>query len=430
MTDSTSVISYGLPAQSRIATFADSLLGDVRNKDAGAGGVALNDLLKKVRELDIDALSPSGNTHLPIVGRFSNVFNRFAAKYQKVAGSIDRIVDALERSRMGLLKDMTILDKMFELNLEYLKQLDVYIAAGEQVLEELNTVRLPELELEARTSSDPMAAQRLADFQQAVTRFERRLHDLRLTRMIAVQTAPQIRLIQGSDHDLVEKIQSSILTTVPLWKNQIVIAISLYRQQKALALQRQVSDTTNELLAKNAELLREGQAKVGREVERGVVDVETLRKVNSDLIATLEETIRIQDEGRQRRLQAEGEIVQLQGELRQKLIELRGQVPQISPPDEPLLPRGTASLGAPRLARDDAQRRQRRIVRTVDQDSACRRCGDVGGRLRRDLLSGAQDGDAGRYGTTISALTRPTQSRRGSATEGPKNASRGCTPDA
>jgi uncharacterized protein YaaN involved in tellurite resistance len=340
VTDGTSVISYGLPAQSRIANFADSLLGDVRNKDAGAGGQALNELLKKVRELDIDALSPSGKAHIPIVGRFSNVFNRFAAKYQKVAGSIDRIVDALERSRMGLLKDMTILDKMFELNLEYLKQLDVYIAAGEQVLEELNTVRLPELELEARTSSDPMAAQRLADFQQAVTRFERRLHDLRLTRMIAVQTAPQIRLIQGSDHDLVEKIQSSILTTVPLWKNQIVIAISLYRQQKALELQRQVSDTTNELLAKNAELLRDGQAKVGREVERGVVDVETLRKVNSDLIATLEETIRIQDEGRQRRLQAEGEIVQLQGELRQKLIELRGQVPQISPPDEPLLPRG------------------------------------------------------------------------------------------
>jgi len=340
VTDGASVISYGLPAQSRIATFADSLLGDVRNKDAGAGGVALNELLKKVRELDIDALSPSGKTRIPIVGRFGNVFNRFAAKYQKVAGSIDRIVDALERSRMGLLKDMTILDKMYELNLEYLKQLDVYIAAGEQVLEHLNTVRLPELEVEARTSDDPMAAQRLADFQQAVTRFERRLHDLRLTRMIAVQTAPQIRLIQGSDHDLVEKIQSSILTTVPLWKNQIVIAISLYRQQKALELQHQVSETTNELLAKNAELLREGQAKVGREVERGVVDVETLRKVNSDLIATLEETIRIQDEGRQRRLQAEGEIVQLQGELRQKLIELRGQMPQIAPPDEPLLPRG------------------------------------------------------------------------------------------
>ncbi len=341
VSDSQAVIQYGLPAQSRIATFADSLLGDVRNKDAGTGGEALGELLKKVRELDIDALAPSGKSRIPIVSRFSNAFNRFATKYQKVAGSIDRIVDALERSRMGLLKDMTVLDKMFEINLEYLKQLDVYIAAGEQVLEEMNTRRLPELEVEAQTSDDPMAAQRYADLRQAVTRFERRLHDLKLTRTIAVQTAPQIRLIQGSDHDLVEKIQSSILTTVPLWKNQIVIAISLYRQQKALELQKSVTDTTNELLAKNAELLREGQAKVGREVERGIVDVETLRKVNADLIATLEETIRIQDEGRQRRLAAESEIVQLQGDLKRKLIELRGQAPQIAPPsDDPLLPKG------------------------------------------------------------------------------------------
>jgi uncharacterized protein YaaN involved in tellurite resistance len=216
-----------------------------------------------------------------------------------------------------------------------LKQLDVYIAAGEQLLEELRTRRLPEIELEARSSDDPMAAQRLADFQQAVTRFERRLHDLKLTRLIAVQTAPQIRLIQGNDQNLVEKIQSSILTTIPLWKNQIVIAISLYRQQKALALQKEVTDTTNELLAKNAALLREGSAKVGREVERGVVDIETLRQVNTDLIATLEETIRIQEEGRAGRLRAESEIAQMQGELRQKLLDLRAQAPQIAGPDTP-----------------------------------------------------------------------------------------------
>ncbi|HMK93377.1 MAG TPA: toxic anion resistance protein, partial [Thermoleophilia bacterium] len=283
VTDAAAVIQYGLPAQSRIATFADSLLGDVRNKDAGIGGEALTDLLKKVRELDIDALSPSGKARIPIVGRFSNAFNRFATKYQKVAGSIDRIVDALERSRMGLLKDMTVLDKMYELNLEYLKQLDVYIAAGEQALEHFNTVKLPELEVEARTSEDPLAAQRLADFQQAVTRFERRLHDLKLTRTIAVQTAPQIRLIQSNDQNLVEKIQSSILTTIPLWKNQIVIAISLYRQQKAAELQKEVTDTANELLAKNAELLKSGSAKVAREVERGIVDIEVLKKANDDL---------------------------------------------------------------------------------------------------------------------------------------------------
>ena len=331
-----SVLSYGLPAQSRIANFADSLLGDVRNKEAGSGGEALNDLLKKVRELDIDALSGgAGKARIPIIGRFANTFERFATRYQKVATSIERIVDALERSRMALLKDMTVLDKMYELNLEYLKQLDVYIAAGEQALTELHTVKIPALEAAAAASGDVMAAQRLADLQQAASRFERRLHDLKLTRMIAVQTAPQVRLIQANDQNLVEKIQSSILTTVPLWKNQIVIAISLYRQQKAVELQRQVTDTTNELLTKNAELLKDGSAKVGREVERGVVDVETLQKVNADLVATLEDTIRIQEDGRARRVEAEGEIGRMQSELRQKLIELRAQAPQIGAPDEP-----------------------------------------------------------------------------------------------
>ena len=330
VTDAQAVLSYGLPAQSRIANFADSLLGDVRNKDAGAGGEALTGLLDKVRELDIDALSAgAGKTRIPILGRFSNTFERFATRYQKVATSIDRIVDALERSRMALLKDMTVLDKMFELNLEYIQQLDVYIAAGEQVVEELHTVKLPAFEAEVVATSDVMAAQKLSDLRQATGRFERRIHDLKLTRMIAIQTAPQIRLIQGNDQNLVEKIQTSILTTIPLWKNQIVIAISLYRQQNAVELQKQVSDTTNELLAKNAELLRVGSAKVGREVERGVVDVETLRKVNADLVATLEETIRIQEDGRIRRIEVEGEIGRLQTELRQKLLELRAGSPQI-----------------------------------------------------------------------------------------------------
>lgn len=341
VSDAQAVLAFGLPAQSRIATFADSLLGDVRTKDAGAGGEALQDLLKKVREIDVDALGTGdGKARLPIIGRFANTFERFSARYQKVAAGIEKIIDALERSRMALLKDITVLDKMYDLNLEYLRQLDVYIAAGDQALAELHAVKIPALEAEVAGSSDVMAGQRLADLQQAATRFERRLHDLRLTRMIAVQTAPQIRLIQSSSQNLVEKIQSSVLTTIPLWKNQIVIAISLYRQRKAAELQKQVADTTNELLAKNAELLREGSAKVGREVERGVVDVETLRKVNTELIATLEETIRIQEEGRARRVEAEGEIGRLQVELRRKLVELRSQAPQLGGSDEPgpLLP--------------------------------------------------------------------------------------------
>jgi len=338
VTDAQAVLSYGLPAQTRIANFADSLLSDVRNKDAGIGGEAVTDLLDKVRDLDVDALSAGGRSKIPLLGRFANSFERFAARYQKVATSIDHIVNALERTRMALLKDMTVLEKMYELNLDYVKQLEVYIAAGEEVLRELYAVKIPALEAEIAIADDVMGAQRLADLRQATTRFERRLHDLKLTRMVAIQTAPQIRLIQSNDQNLVEKIQTSILTTLPLWKNQIVIAISLYRQQNAVELQRQVSDTTNELLAKNAELLRVGSAKVGREVERGVIDVETLRKVNADLVSTLEETIRIQEEGRTRRIEAEGEIGRLQMELRQKLLELRAGTPQLdSSAPRPLL---------------------------------------------------------------------------------------------
>ena len=226
---------------------------------------------------------------------------------------------------MALLKDITVLDKMYELNVEYLRQLDLYIAAGDEILEELQTKKLPALEVEARASQDTLVAQQLTDFRNAVARFERRLHDLKLTRMIAIQTAPQVRLIQSNDQNLVEKIQSSILNTVPLWKNQIIIAISLYRQQQALELQREVTDTANELLAKNAELLKTGSGKVAREVERGIVDLETLKKVNDDLIATLEETVHIQQEGHTKRAAAEGELVRMQGELKQRLIELQSR---------------------------------------------------------------------------------------------------------
>ena len=299
MTDAQAVVQYGLPAQARIANFSDTLLNDVRNKDTGETGEALAELVSKVRELDVGGLRATGQggPECRWSGRFLDSFRRFAARYQKMGASIERLSLALERSRMQLLKDVTVLDRMYELNLDYLRQLDLYVAAGDELLEELNTQRLPAMEVNARVSDDPLVAQQLTDFKQAINRFERRLHDLKLTRTIAIQTAPQLRLIQGNDQNLVEKIQSSLVTTIPLWKNQIVIAISLYRQQQAVALQKEVSDATNELLARNAALLREGSGKVAREIERGVVDVETLQKVNDELIATLEETLRIQEEG-------------------------------------------------------------------------------------------------------------------------------------
>ena len=325
VTDSNMVVQYGLPAQSKIAAFADSLLADLRTKDADEAGAAMTDLLSKVKELDVDGLTKGAQgSRIPLVGRFVDRVKRFDARYQKLSVTVDKLLTSLERARMGLLKDVTVLDKMYELNLDHLRQLDLYIAAGDEMLDEIQTERLPALQKEADVTRDPLVAQRLADLRQSIARFERRVHDLRLTRMIAIQTAPQIRLIQGNDQNLVEKIQSSITTTVPLWKNQIVIALSLYRQQQALTLQRAVTDTANELLVKNAELLRTGSADVAREVERGIVDIETLQKVNDELIATLEETIRIQEEGHTRRLQAESELLRLQGDLKQKLIELRG----------------------------------------------------------------------------------------------------------
>ena len=325
VTDAQMVLQYGLTAQNKISAFTDSLLADVRTRDTGEAGQALTSLLGKVRELNVDALAKgTSGSRIPLVGKLMDGFKRFEARYEKLSSSLEKLITGLERTRMGLLKDLTVLDKMYELNLEYLRQLDLYIAAGDETLEELNTRRLPAMEVGVRASQDPIVAQQLADFRQAGLRFERRLHDLKLTRTIAIQSAPQIRLIEANNQGLVEKIQTSVTNTIPLWKNQIIIALSLYRQQQALAVQKAVTDTTNELLAKNAEMLRTGSAEVARETERGIVDIETLRKVNDDLIATLEETIRIQDEGHARRVQAEVELLRLQSELRKKLVDLAG----------------------------------------------------------------------------------------------------------
>ena len=332
VTDTQMVLQYGLTAQNKISAFADSLLADVRTRDTGEAGQALTLLLGKVRELNVDALAKGGSgSRIPLVGKFLDGFKRFETRYEKLSSSLEKLITGLERTRMGLLKDLTVLDKMYELNLEYLRQLDLYIVAGDETLEDLSTELLPAMEVEARTSSDPLVAQQLVDFRQAILRFERRLHDLKLTRTIAIQTAPQVRLIQANDQGLVEKIQTSVTNTIPLWKNQIIIALSLYRQQQALALQKAVTDTSNELLAKNAEMLRTGSAAAAREIERGIVDVETLRKVNDDLIATLEETIRIQSEGHARRVQAEVELLRLEAELKNKLVDLaRPSLPEAS----------------------------------------------------------------------------------------------------
>jgi uncharacterized protein YaaN involved in tellurite resistance len=221
---------------------------------------------------------------------------------------------------MQLLKDITLLDYLFEKNLEYLGNLNYYIMAGTLKLKEVNEKIIPEMQAKVKETNDPIDAQKLNDLIQMANRFEKKIHDLKLSRMVSLQTAPQIRLIQNNNQVLVEKIQSSILNTIPLWKNQIAIAISLAKQKNALAIQKEVTDTTNTLLQKNAEMLKTGSIDLARETERGVVDIETLKKVNEDLIATIEETLNIQKEGRIKRKQAEEELAAIEKELKQKLI--------------------------------------------------------------------------------------------------------------
>ena len=323
--DTQLVIQYGISAQSKIAGFAETVLSDIRTKDTGYVGEVLTDLMMKVKDLNIDSISPEGNflSKIPIIGGLVNAFQRFVTQYEKVSVNIEKLIDALEQARMQLLRDLTMMDKLYANNLDYLKELDIFILAGSEKVKELTDKVLPELKAKAESTKDPMDAQKVNDFAQLINRFEKKIYDLKLSRMIAIQTAPQIRLIQNNNQVLVEKIQSSILNTIPLWKSQIIIAISLFRQKKALELQKDVNDTTNELLRKNSEMLKQNSLEVARESEKGIVEIDTLKKVNSDLISTIEETIKIQAEGKEKRKAAEVELTKMETELKEKLIAVK-----------------------------------------------------------------------------------------------------------
>lgn len=319
LTDSQAVIQYGVGAQSKLSGFADTILSEIRNKDAGYAGEVLGGLITTIKDVDVGSLSSEKGILDKWFGGLKRRIEKFMQRYENLSSQIDRIVGELEKARMGLLKDITMLDNLYEKNMEYLVDLDVYIAAGKLKVEEFRSTVLPEFEKKAAASNDPMDAQRLQDLNQLVNRFEKKLYDMQLSRMIAIQTSPQIRLIQNNNQTLVEKIQSSVLNTIPLWKNQIIIAISLFRQKKALELQREVTDTTNDLLKRNSEMLKDATVGVARESERGIVEIETLQKVNSDLISTIEETLQIQKEGREKRATAEIELQKMEGELKDRL---------------------------------------------------------------------------------------------------------------
>lgn len=323
--DAQQVMQFGIEAQSKIAGFADNILAQVRAKDTGAVGEMMSDLMVKVKDLDIGDLGTGQETGFfdRLFGGLKHSLNKLIAKYEKMDAQIDRIMDELDKSRMGMLKDIGTFDTLYKKNLEYIKNLDLTIMAGMWKLQEINEQIIPQARAAAEASGDALDAQKVSDLTQVANRFEKKVYDLKLSRTNAIQTAPQIRLIQNGDQVLVDKIQTSILNTIPLWKNQIVIAIGLFRQGKALEMQKEVTDTTNQLLLKNSEMLKQNTTGIARESERGIIEIETLKKVNADLIATLEETLKIQEEGRNKRQQAEIELGNMEQELKNRLIEIR-----------------------------------------------------------------------------------------------------------
>ncbi|MBM7713710.1 uncharacterized protein YaaN involved in tellurite resistance [Bacillus thermophilus] len=318
------IISYGTQAQSQLLNFSSSMLEHVQNKDIGPIGDILNDLMGKLKSVNPEELTPEKkNFFSKMFGKISNSIQEVMSKYQKTGAQIDRISIKLNQSKEVLLDDLKMLEQLYEKNKEYFHALNIFIAAGELKLEEIRKETIPALKKKAEASGDQMAFQDVNDMMQFADRLEKRLYDLKLSRQITIQSAPQIRMIQNTNQALAEKIQTSIMTAIPLWKNQIAIALSLIRQRQAVEAQKQVSKTTNDLLLKNAEMLKSNTIETARENERGLVDIETLKKTQASLISTLEETIKIQQEGRSKRAQAEQELLTMENELKQKLLSLR-----------------------------------------------------------------------------------------------------------
>ena len=316
------VMHYGSNAQKNISEFSGAALGTVRTKDLGEVGNMLGDLVVELKDLNFDVEQKKGLKGL--FKKSSQSIAELKASYDKAETNVDNIVDSLEKHEITLMKDISLMDKMYEKNQEYLKELTMYILAGKLRIEQLRNEELPKYKAKALETGLPEDAQAANDFSNMIGRFEKKIHDLELTRTISVQMAPQIRMIQNNDSLMAEKIRSSIMNTIPLWKSQMVLALSQYHSDQAMKAQREVTDVTNALLMKNAEALRQGSVNIAREAERGIVDIETLKKTNLELIQTLDEVRQIQDEGRAKRMQAEQELAQIEGELKQKLISMRG----------------------------------------------------------------------------------------------------------
>lgn len=322
--DYEAILKYGTAAQSQLSNFSNSMLDHVQKRDIGPIGDVLGDLMKKLELMNPDELnSKQKGVFKRLFLKVSSSIQEVLSKYQKIGSQIDRISVRLEHSKKTLMDDNRLLETLYEKNKDYFHALNMYIAAAEYKRDEIQGTLLPTLRKKAEESGDELLYQEVNDTTQFLDRLEKRIHDLKLSRQMTIQSAPQIRLIQNTNQALAEKIQASVLTAIPLWKNQIAIALTLLNQQKAVTAQKQVSQTTNDLLLKNSEMLKVNSIETAKENERGIIDIETLKKTQENLITTIEETLAIQAEGRQKRQQAEQEMVTMEQELKQKLIEIR-----------------------------------------------------------------------------------------------------------
>ena len=320
LNNSNVILQYGAGAQKKMADFSESALENVRTKDLGEIGEMLSSVVTELKNFDEE----EEKGFFGFFKKNANKLNSMKAKYAKAEANVNQIVEGLEKHMMTLLKDVAMLDKMYEINKTYFKELSMYILAGQKKLQEVRSTQLTQLIAKAQQTNLPEDAQAANDLSAMCDRFEKKLHDLELTRMISIQMAPQLRLVQNNDTLMSEKIQSTIVNTIPLWKSQMVLALGVTHSQQAAQAQREVTDMTNELLRKNAQTLKMATIETAKESERGIVDIETLKATNESLISTLDEVMKIQEEGRQKRRDAEVELGRIEEELKQKLLQIRG----------------------------------------------------------------------------------------------------------
>lgn len=319
--DQNLVLQYGAKAQNKISAFSDNILEDVKTKDIGDTGELLANLVGEIKSFN-SSIGTSKKGIFKLFNSAKKEISTIIAKYNKIEKNVDTIENSLEKNKLTLLKDIALFDTMYDKNLEYFKEISLYIIAGERKLEELKNKTLPAAKDKFEETHEQLDAQKIQDLENQINRFEKKIYDLKTTRIISIQMAPQIRLLQNNDAELVEKIQSSITNTIPLWKNQMVLALGINNSKKTLESQQAVSNLTNDMLKKNSETLKQGSIEIAEEAEKAIIDIETLKKTNQDLIETIDNVIKIHEEGHAKRMEAEAELENIEKELKSKLIEI------------------------------------------------------------------------------------------------------------